>query len=81
MYSVVIRSAVHAETRCPLAITTLHPRLNLRNLAFEAGKERGTLQERAALVGICWFATLGTLETKDLASGRIKNILQFHRIL
>ncbi len=51
MYPVVIRSAVHAATRCALAITTLHPRLNLRNLAFEEGKEHGTLQGACVKVG------------------------------
>ena len=40
----MIRSAVRAGTRCALAITTLHPRFNLRNLAYEEGKKRGSLQ-------------------------------------
>jgi len=43
MYPVVIRSAVHAATRCALAITALHPGFNLRNLAYEEGKKRGSL--------------------------------------
>src|SRR6266851_5443178 len=46
-YPVVIRSAVHAATRCALAITALHPGFNLRNLAYEEGKKRGSLQSGA----------------------------------
>src|SRR6266851_4651943 len=48
-YPVVIRSAVHAATRCALAITALHPGFNLRNLAYEEGKKRGSLQLQTAL--------------------------------
>jgi hypothetical protein len=44
MYPVVIRSAVHAATRCALAITILLPEFNLENIAFEEGKKRGSLQ-------------------------------------
>jgi len=41
----VICSAVHAATRCAFAITTLHPGSNLKNLVYEEGKKRGSLQE------------------------------------
>src|SRR6266705_2939696 len=44
MYPGVICSAVHAATRCAFAITTLHPGSNLKNLAYEEGKKRGSLQ-------------------------------------
>jgi len=40
----VICSAVHAATRCAFAITTLHPGSNLKNLVYEEGKKRGSLQ-------------------------------------
>ena len=56
MYPVVIRSAVHAATRCALAITALHPGFNLRNLAYEEGKKRGSLHHirtNAALAFRC----------------------------
>src|SRR6266705_1904452 len=43
MYPGVICSAVHAATRCAFAITTLHPGSNLKNLAYEEGKKRGSL--------------------------------------
>src|SRR5205823_1091031 len=46
MYPVVIRSAVHAATRCALAITALHPGFNLRNLAYEEGQKCGALHQR-----------------------------------
>src|SRR5438309_8240710 len=45
MYPGVICSAVHAATRCAFAITTLHPGSNLKNLAYEEGKKRGSLQQ------------------------------------
>ena len=44
MYPGVICSAVHAATRCAFAITTLHPGSNLKNLVYEEGKKRGSLQ-------------------------------------
>jgi hypothetical protein len=44
MYPVVIRSAVHAATRCALAITTLLPGFNLKNIASEEEEKRGALQ-------------------------------------
>jgi hypothetical protein len=44
MYPVVIRSAVHAATRCALAITILLPEFKLENIACEEGKKRGSLQ-------------------------------------
>jgi len=44
MYPGVICSAVHAATRCAFAITTLHPGSNLKYLAYEEGKKRGSLQ-------------------------------------
>jgi len=44
MYPVVIRSAVHAPTRCALAITILLPEFKLENIACEEGKKRGSLQ-------------------------------------
>jgi hypothetical protein len=44
MYPGVICSAVHAATRSAFAITTLHPGSNLKNLAYEEGKKRGSLQ-------------------------------------
>jgi len=44
MHPGAIRSAVHAATRCAFAITTLHPGSNLKNLAYEEGKKRGSLQ-------------------------------------
>src|SRR6266705_6945884 len=47
MYPGVICSAVHAATRCAFAITTLHPGSNLKNLAYEEGKKRGSLHWRA----------------------------------
>src|SRR5437660_12860601 len=40
-------SAVHAATRCALAITTLLPCFNLRNITFEEGKKSGSLQRRS----------------------------------
>jgi hypothetical protein len=40
----VIRSAVHAATRCALAITILLPEFKLENIACEEGKKRGSLQ-------------------------------------
>jgi hypothetical protein len=43
MYPGVICSAVHAATPCAFAITTLQPRFNLKNLAYEEGKKRGSL--------------------------------------
>src|SRR5208283_2241485 len=43
MYPGVICSAVHAATRCAFAITTLHPGSNLKYLAYEEGKKRGSL--------------------------------------
>ena len=43
MYPVVIRSAVHAATRCALAITILLPEFKLENIACEEGKKRGSL--------------------------------------
>jgi hypothetical protein len=43
MYPGVICSAVHAATRCAFAITTLRPGSNLKNLAYEEGKKRGSL--------------------------------------
>src|SRR6266705_608030 len=43
MYPGVICSAVHAATRCAFAITTLHPGSNLKNLAYEEWKKRGSL--------------------------------------
>ena len=43
MYPVVTRFAVHVTTRCALAITTLHPRFNLKNLAYEEGEKSGSL--------------------------------------
>src|SRR3989440_11277248 len=43
MHPGAIRSAVHAATRCAFAITTLHPGSNLKNLAYEEGKKRGSL--------------------------------------
>jgi hypothetical protein len=45
MYPVVIRSAVHAATRCALAITILLPEFKLENIACEEGKKRGSLQK------------------------------------
>jgi hypothetical protein len=42
MYPVVIRSAVHAATRCALAITILLPEFKLENIACEEGKKRGS---------------------------------------
>jgi len=53
MYPVVIRSAVHAATRCALAITALHPGFNLRNLAYEEGKKRGSLHHVCNIIGGC----------------------------
>src|SRR6266704_1586037 len=47
MYPGVICSAVHAATRCAFAITTLHPGSNLKNLAYEEGKKRGSLHQTA----------------------------------
>ena len=41
----MIRSAVHAATRCALAITTLLPGFNLENIAFEQEKKRGALHD------------------------------------
>src|SRR6266704_4343733 len=55
-YPVVIRSAVHAATRCALAITALHPGFNLRNLAYEEGKNRGSLQGTFSCSGTSVFA-------------------------
>jgi hypothetical protein len=49
MYPVVIRSAVHAATRCALAITILLPEFKLENIACEEGKKRGSLQQGTAL--------------------------------
>jgi hypothetical protein len=46
MYPVVIRSAVHAATRCALAITILLPEFKLETIACEEGKKRGSLQFR-----------------------------------
>jgi len=40
----VICSVVHAATRCAFAISTLLPGSNLKNLAYEEGKKRGSLQ-------------------------------------
>ena len=40
----MIRPAVHAATPRALAITTLFPGFNLKNLALEEGKKRGRLQ-------------------------------------
>src|SRR2546422_7318661 len=50
MYPGVICSAVHAATRCAFAITTLHPGSNLKNLVYEEGKKRGSLQQDASEV-------------------------------
>src|SRR6516162_7951958 len=44
MYPGVICSVVHAATRCAFAISTLLPGSNLKNLAYEEGKKRGSLQ-------------------------------------
>jgi hypothetical protein len=44
MYPGVIRSAVHAATRCALAITSLLPEFNLENITFEGEKKCGALQ-------------------------------------
>jgi hypothetical protein len=52
MYPVVIRSAVHAATRCALAITILLPEFKLENIACEEGKKRGSLHlQREPAVG------------------------------
>ena len=50
MYPVVNRSAVHAATRCALAITILLPEFKLENIACEEGKKRVSLQRAAGLV-------------------------------
>ena len=44
MYPSVIRSAMHAATRCALAITALLLGINLRNITFEEENKRGSLQ-------------------------------------
>ncbi len=46
MYPSVIRSAMHAATRCALAITALLLGINLRNITFEEENKRGLLQWR-----------------------------------
>src|SRR6516225_3760702 len=46
MYPGVICSVVHAATRCAFAISTLLPGSNLKNLAYEEGKKRGSLHGR-----------------------------------
>jgi hypothetical protein len=43
MYPGVICSAVHAATRCALAITSLLPEFNLENITFEGEKKCGAL--------------------------------------
>src|SRR6516225_4699024 len=45
MYPGVICSVVHAATRCAFAISTLLPGSNLKNLAYEEGKKRGSLHQ------------------------------------
>jgi nucleoside-diphosphate-sugar epimerase len=45
MYPSVIRSAMHAATRCALAITALLLGINLRNITFEEENKRGSLQQ------------------------------------
>ena len=51
MYPGAICSAVHAATRCAFAITTLHPGSNLKNLVYEEGEKRGSLQLLALFDG------------------------------
>jgi len=52
MYPSVIRSAMHAATRCALAITALLLGINLRNITFEEENKRGSLHFGLAKVTI-----------------------------
>jgi hypothetical protein len=49
MYPGMICSVVHAATRCAFAISTLLPGSNLKNLAYEEGKKRGSLHFQSVI--------------------------------
>jgi hypothetical protein len=64
----VIRSTVHAATRCALAITILLPEFKLENIACEEGKKRGSLHllMRHYQMRTAWRFQLAQVEDKSV---------------
>jgi len=65
---------VHAATRCAFAISTLLPGSNLKNLAYEEGKKRGSLH----CINLIRYADdfIITGRTKELLEGEVKPLVE-----